>query len=160
MHCHWYHINFDILSYCLTDRGRIHCAKMPKRKAYSVEQKLEAIARVRKGESQAVVSRDNGVPESTLRGWLKDEEKLKDFVHTLDESDGMKRKKAKTAKDPELDKAMFNWFVQERNAGTPLCGPVVVAQAKKMSQTLHGENDDFLGTKGWLYRFQKRHGIR
>ena len=29
---------------------------MPKRKAYSVEQKLEAMARIRKGESQAVVT--------------------------------------------------------------------------------------------------------
>ena len=40
------------------------------------------------------------------------QQKLKDFVHTLDESDGMKRKKAKTAKDPQLDQAMFNWFLK------------------------------------------------
>ena len=31
---------------------------MPKRKLYTVEQKLEAVARVRRGESQAKVSRD------------------------------------------------------------------------------------------------------
>ena len=51
-----------------------------KRKVYSVEDKLSAISRVRGGESQAKVSRDLGVAESTLRGWLKDENKLRKFV--------------------------------------------------------------------------------
>jgi len=55
-----------------------------KRKAYSVEDKLSAISRVR-GESQAKVFRDLGVAKSTLRGWLKDENKLREFVHNVDE---------------------------------------------------------------------------
>lgn len=40
---------------------------MPKRKSYSVREKLVVVARVQNGESQAKVSRDNGVPESTKR---------------------------------------------------------------------------------------------
>ena len=36
-----------------------------KRKSYSVREKLEVVSRVQKGESQAKVSRDNGVPESS-----------------------------------------------------------------------------------------------
>ena len=35
------------------------------------------------------VSRDNGVPQSTIHGWLKDEQKLHDFVDTVDSTDGM-----------------------------------------------------------------------
>ena len=58
------------------------------------------------GESQANVSRYNGVPQSTNLGWLKDVQKLYDFVDTIDCTDGMKRKKARTANDPELDKAL------------------------------------------------------
>ena len=117
---------------------------MPKRKLYTVEQKLEAVARVRRGESQAKVSRDNGVPESTLRGWLKDEEKLREFSTSLDGSEGLKRKRVKTAKDPELDKAVFTWFVQETQTGTPISGPILSAQTQKFSKELHGEDDDFL----------------
>ena len=110
------------------------------RKLYTVEQKLEAVARVRRGESQAKVSRDNGVPESTLRGWLKDEDKLREFSTSLDGSEGLKRKRVKTAKDPELDKAVFTWFVQERQTGTPISGPILSAQAQKFSKELHGED--------------------
>ncbi|KAI0229034.1 hypothetical protein LSAT2_020535 [Lamellibrachia satsuma] len=55
-------------------RSRIFA--MPKRKAYTVREKLDLVIRIRKGESQCKVSREMRVPESTLRGWLKDEVKL------------------------------------------------------------------------------------
>ena len=51
------------------------------------------------------VQNDNGVPQSTIHDWIKDEQKLRDFVDTIDYTDGMKRKRARTASDPELDKA-------------------------------------------------------
>lgn len=42
----------------------------------SANEKLEAIHRVHKGESKASVARNIGVPESTLRGWCKNEGKI------------------------------------------------------------------------------------
>lgn len=42
----------------------------------SAHEKLEAIRRVHDGESKASVARDIGVPESTLRGWCKNEDKI------------------------------------------------------------------------------------
>lgn len=41
--------------------------------------KIEAIQRIHDGESKASVARDIGVPESTLRGWCKNEEKLRNM---------------------------------------------------------------------------------
>ena len=46
---------------------------MGKRKAYAVKEKLYLVQRIRDGESQASISSETGVPESTLRGWLKDQ---------------------------------------------------------------------------------------
>ena len=51
------------------------------------------------------MSHDNGVPESTICGWLKDEEKLCDSVDTVNSTDWMKRNKGQrchNAKDPKL----------------------------------------------------------
>ena len=45
-----------------------------------VREKLDLVVRIRKGESQCKVSREMHVPESTLRGWLKDEVKLREFL--------------------------------------------------------------------------------
>jgi len=46
-------------------------------RSLSVLEKLAAIDRVHNGESKAAVARDLSVPESTLRGWCKSEEKLR-----------------------------------------------------------------------------------
>uniref|UniRef100_A0A336LYE8 Protein distal antenna n=1 Tax=Culicoides sonorensis TaxID=179676 RepID=A0A336LYE8_CULSO len=43
----------------------------------SATDKIVAIQRIHDGESKASVARDIGVPESTLRGWCKNEEKLR-----------------------------------------------------------------------------------
>lgn len=46
-------------------------------RALTAGDKIEAIQRVNDGESKASVARDIGVPESTLRGWCKNEDKLR-----------------------------------------------------------------------------------
>lgn len=43
----------------------------------TTEEKLMAVQRVKNGETKASVSRDINVPESTLRGWYKNADKLK-----------------------------------------------------------------------------------
>lgn len=50
-------------------------AKRPMR-SLTAHEKLDAIRRVHEGESKASVARDIGVPESTLRGWCKNEDKI------------------------------------------------------------------------------------
>ena len=45
-------------------------------------------------------------------------------------------KKARIANDPELDKAVFAWFVKERQAGTPISGLVLSVQAQKFHNKL------------------------
>ena len=84
---------------------------MPKRKAYTVREKLELITRIRNGESQAKVARETSIADSTLRGWLKCEGALRQYADGLQDEDGLKRKKQRTAKDPVLDTAMVNWLV-------------------------------------------------
>ena len=48
------------------------------------------------------ICKETGIPESTLRGWKKEEEKLRQFVSTVEEL-GLKRKRARLAQDPELE---------------------------------------------------------
>ncbi|XP_071453634.1 uncharacterized protein danr [Hetaerina americana] len=110
----------------------------PKRqiRQLSVQDKLDAIQRVNDGESKASVARDIGVPESTLRGWCKSEDKLRNFaVNEKDEDTGgggllansplglvvgdggPSRKRSRSSlgdKDPELDEALWFWFRQQQ----------------------------------------------
>ena len=63
---------------------------MPKRKAYLLEEKLKYVQRIKNCESQAKIVKETGIPESTLRGWKKDEDKLKEYIHTMEEP-GLKK---------------------------------------------------------------------
>lgn len=49
--------------------------------------KVRAIQRIHNGETKASVSRDIGVPESTLRGWCKNEQKLRFMCRQLGAGD-------------------------------------------------------------------------
>uniref|UniRef100_A0A8C4RFE6 HTH CENPB-type domain-containing protein n=1 Tax=Erpetoichthys calabaricus TaxID=27687 RepID=A0A8C4RFE6_ERPCA len=131
-----------------------------KHASYDVQQKLDVIERIRNGETRIKVSRELGVPESTLRGWIKDENKLRTFLDELDEG-GLRRKRARTAKDPELDKTTFNAICEARNNGIPISGPVIQAQAEKLYKEIHGPDADpeFTVLSGWLKRWKQQHGI-
>lgn len=133
--------------------------KMAFRKAYSIKDKLEAIERVKNGERQASVSRDFGVPGGTLRGWLKDEQKLRWFLDQLGGDVGTQRKKMRLANEEEIDRAVYSWFITLRQQGVPLSGPIIQAQAETFAKQIYGEDCTFKASHGWFWRWQKRHGI-
>ena len=72
--------------------------KMLKQKSYSITGKLIVTASLKCGESQANVYHDDCVPEPTICGWLRDEDRLYDSVDMVNCTDSMNRKKARTAK--------------------------------------------------------------
>ncbi|CAM5085439.1 unnamed protein product [Natator depressus] len=147
------------------------CSSQPwKQKAWIVKEKLETLDRLKSGMSQAKVSKEVGVGESTLRGWIKEEEKLRSMLVELDESEGLERKLLKTAQDNQLDRAVFTWFTQERSDGTPISSDIIRKQAEKLKKDLDfkrsGEDtsapqgNEFKASSGWLNHFLKRHGIQ
>ncbi|XP_051697735.2 tigger transposable element-derived protein 5 [Oryctolagus cuniculus] len=133
--------------------------KMAFRKAYSIKDKLQAIERVKGGERQASVCRDFGVPGGTLRGWLKDEPKLRWFLQQLGGEVGRQRKKMRLANEEEIDRAVYAWFLALRGRGVPLSGPAIQAQAEAFARQIHGPASTFKASHGWFWRWQKRHGI-
>ncbi|NXG09592.1 TIGD5 protein, partial [Sakesphorus luctuosus] len=134
-------------------------AKLSLRRAYSIKDKLRAIERVKKGERQASVCRAFGVPGGTLRGWLKDEAKLRWFLEQLGGEVGTQRKKMRLANEEEIDRAVYAWFVALRQRGIPLSGPLIQAQAEAFARQIYGPECTFKASHGWFWRWQKRHGI-
>ncbi|NWJ07253.1 TIGD5 protein, partial [Crypturellus undulatus] len=135
-------------------------ARTALRRAYSIKDKLRAIERVKKGERQASVCRAFGVPGGTLRGWLKDEAKLRCFLERLGGGEaGTRRKKMRLANEEEIDRAVYAWFAALRRRGVPLSGPLIQAQAEAFARQIHGPGCTFKASHGWFWRWQKRHGI-
>jgi hypothetical protein len=48
-------------------------------------EKFKIIERVKNGESKASLFRECGIEEGTIRGWIKEENKLRSFVDSIEE---------------------------------------------------------------------------
>uniref|UniRef100_UPI00358E07B1 jerky protein homolog-like n=1 Tax=Myxine glutinosa TaxID=7769 RepID=UPI00358E07B1 len=131
-----------------------------KRKILSVEDKLRIIDRLILGEKAANLSREYGIPKSSISMFKGKEKGLREFVHKCSQQDGLKRKKMRQANDGDLDQAVYLWFEQQRAANIPISGPMVMEKAIALSKEMHGEDRKFTGSTGWLYRWKNRHGIR
>uniref|UniRef100_A0A8C3FUG2 HTH psq-type domain-containing protein n=1 Tax=Chrysemys picta bellii TaxID=8478 RepID=A0A8C3FUG2_CHRPI len=125
-------------------------AEGKRQRFYTVEEKLDAIDGVNSGETQTKVSKDIGIAESTLQGWLKNESKLNGFVQNIDSAAGLKRKHVCYSAKPTIDKAMCTWFAQGRQKGMSLSGPILQAQATKFGNLTGDES--FQASKGFIKR--------
>lgn len=82
------HNLYQLFLFCYSKRGAKMATKGKRpMRALTPGDKIEAIQRVNDGESKASVARDIGVPESTLRGWCKNEDKLRYMTSRLSSPD-------------------------------------------------------------------------
>lgn len=129
-----------------------------KRVVLSIENKLEIINLREKGASSAKIQLQFGIGETTVRRIMQQRAELLSFS-SKSENSLKKRKTMKNSMYEDLDKAVLEWFSQQRAQGTPISGPIIAHQAKIFFQQL-GYEGEFDASSGWLTRFKERHGVR
>lgn len=123
-----------------------------KRKVLTVEEKLSLIRAIEKGEKQTDVVRRTGLSQSTVATIWKDRKKWLDA-----EMEGGSRKKLRKPQHEDLDRAMLQWFQQQRINHIPLSGPLVKTKAEFFASELGIA--DFKASEGWLNKWKLRHNI-
>lgn len=83
---------------------------------------------------------------------------MKGFVQFLLKKTLQHRQTAKQSLYDKVDKALFVWFTQERERGTPLSGLIVQEKALHLNKLLNGDKS-FSATTGWFDPWKERHGI-
>lgn len=70
-------------------------------------------------------------------------------------------KKIRQVSHPDVEKVVFYWFMQQREAKLPISINLLQQQGKKFhSQMCKITNCKFNASPGWVQKFQRRHGIR
>ncbi|XP_050545073.1 jerky protein homolog-like [Daktulosphaira vitifoliae] len=87
-------------------------------------------------------------------------EKL-EILNKLENGDKL-RKTLKTGEFPEVEDALYLWFLQERNRHTPISGEILKEKAKYFYKRIahKDQKDDFQASDGWLDKFKNRFGLR
>ncbi|XP_023312822.1 jerky protein homolog-like, partial [Anoplophora glabripennis] len=137
----------------------------PKRKrvVISLQKKLEALERIRKGESLKKLASELGVGENTVGDWKRNRNKLeqwKEKTSSTGTSSLIERKSMKSSDYEKLGDALFLWFTQQRDKGAPISGPILQAKALSLRTLFPEETKQFTASQGWLDRWKKRHDIR
>lgn len=129
-----------------------------KHKTLTIKEKSDILDRLNRNESFSSLASEYGVGRSTIYGIQKNRESIQQFVSTTDCGPG-KRQTLKKAEHPDVEEALYMWFLQERNRYTPISGPILAMKARFFYKEIT-KKDDFVASHGWLERFKSRHGIR
>lgn len=140
--CILFHYLFDFYSVTMSS----------KRKVLSIEDKVSVIRAIESGGKMCDVSRLLGLPRTTVSTIWQSKEKISKAA-----AQGNSLKKLRVPTFDQIDRAMLQWFQQQRAKHVPLSGPIVKAKAEVFAQQL--DIKDFKASEGWLYRFKRRHGI-
>lgn len=91
---------------------------MSKRKhnTLKLQQKIDIIKRVDAGESTRSLALEYGIGKSTVSDIHKNKVKILEYVGSSDSGPGA-RKTLKVSVNPEMEKAVYTWFLQERARG-------------------------------------------
>lgn len=134
--------------------------KKRKYQQISIAYKMEIIRRFDNGEKNKDLAITDGVSHAAISYIIKNKENIQSHFHLLSEQQGNENR---TRVDPMdhsiLEKAIFQWFIQKRNLGEPVSGPVLQEKARIFNEHLQGSST-FLASSGWINRFEQRHGIR
>ncbi|KAK9722522.1 Tc5 transposase DNA-binding domain [Popillia japonica] len=126
-----------------------------KRAKISLKTKLAILEEVDKKQiSKTKIAEKFKIPKSTLSTIIKNKNKIDNAIASGKQ---VFNKRLKGARYPELETQLIEWFTEMRLKAIPLNGPTIQQKAKSIAAKLKITECDF--SSGWLYRFQKRHGI-
>lgn len=131
-----------------------------KRKRLSIEDKVKIIEKLNRGADHKSIMQEYGIAKSTVADIQKSGDKILSFANSSDSTFSFtKRKSMKKSTYEDVDKALLQWFNQERAIGRYISGPMLAKQAKFFYKAF-GLEGDFNASSGWLTRFKSRYGIR
>lgn len=137
------------------------CAPKRRRSVLTLQQKLEVIERIKKGEKVSKLAVEYGVGKATVSDIKRQEDKITAFMLKMNLDSTQKRKTMRKPQDERVEKALYMWLTRERKKGNQVSGPLLMEKAKAFHKQLYGEdNDKFKASTGWLHRFKLRNGIR
>lgn len=124
----------------------------------TLNKKYEILKRLEKGEKLLHLAKEYNVGRATIHDIKKKKDDIESFFKKND-SNVSARKTLKTGEFPQVEEALYAWFMQERNRHAPISGELLMEKAKIFYRKIMNK-DDFQASVGWLDKFKKRFGIR
>lgn len=101
-----------------------------------------------------------GTSKSVLSRLKNNEIAIREQYEKLNDNKSapVNRKRKREGKDPEVDKAMNEWFSAVTERGVRISGPMLEQKAEFFAEKIG--HSDFKATEGWISRWKDRHNIK
>ena len=129
-----------------------------KKPKLNFQEKLEILNRIEKGESRKLICEKYKCNKSTICRITQKRDEILSFV----KSNYLLPKKIKKTfkvKVPETEKAIHNWFLNERLKKNNVNDELLRLKSLEFHKQLNPEIN-FVASSGWIQKFKRRHGIR
>lgn len=138
-----------------------------KNEVLTIDEKYVALQRLGGDVSAAQSASEHGVGTSTVSDWKKNRPEIEKWYTSRPSSSNSKkqskkRKSMKKSQHEQVSDALFVWFVQKREKGAPISGPILKEKALEFYNRFEGNNDEtvkdindeskksFVASEGWL----------
>lgn len=124
----------------------------------TVEEKLEIIKRMSRGEKMGDLADAFSVARSTIhdtykkRAIIQEYSKAKIFGLT-------KRQSLRRGKYPRLEEALYEWYLQEKKTGIHINSAILLERAKEIHKELFNTDEGVPTGTGWLAGFKRRYKV-
>lgn len=132
---------------------------LKKSKFLSLKDKCAIIEQFRSGSSVTSLATKYSVAKSTICAINKKSEKILKCVNNTF-SGPSKRKTLRSSELPKMEKALYRWFLEQREKNYPINGLMMKAKAKSLHSQIKENPSGFNASDGWLQRFKTRYGVR
>ena len=129
-----------------------------KRVVLTLNDKINIIESLKKGETGRTLATKYGVGTSTISDIKKNTDSILKFTCKLNKDKSIHRKAMKKPSNELLEEALYRWYLQKRSTGHPISGPLICKKALQFNKKISG-NKSFVASSGWLHRFKTRYGI-
>lgn len=124
----------------------------------SLTDKIEVIKKLDQGEKVINIAKEYNIGKSTVSEIKKKRESILAYCSKV-ECDLSTRRTLRPAKHPEVEQALYEWYIQQRAENVFISGDAICDKARFFYKEMT-QKDDFRASKGWVDHFKKRFGIK
>ncbi|XP_045104158.1 tigger transposable element-derived protein 1-like [Portunus trituberculatus] len=138
------------------------CSASKKRKAITMEVKVDIIKRSQKGETPTNIGRSLGLSRSTVATIIKDKERIMEHVKGSAPMKATVITKQRSGLIIEMERLLVVWLEEQNQRRILVSLMVIQEKAKRLFEALKdekgkgSESEEFVASRGWFMRFKAR----
>uniref|UniRef100_A0A336MPE4 CSON002100 protein n=1 Tax=Culicoides sonorensis TaxID=179676 RepID=A0A336MPE4_CULSO len=133
--------------------------KKQKRVRLNIEDQYKVLDMYDKTKNAEQIAKDTKIPKSTVWNIIRRRPKIEGVMSYGSKKYVKTVKSVREATHPDVDKAVWLWFLGERKRASIISNEILMAQARYFHENLC-DKDDFKGSRGWCRAFKLKRGIR